>query len=241
MTFVAAYDASGHEGSPEILGAAGVVATEEAWRAFEEQWSAVLAEYNVSRFRHAKFKASEGDFKGWKIHEKKRQAFYGSLLDIMEAHVAGWAFYGMRVDEFARLSTEHHLTLLRGPYLMSASNALIKIKMWKQEEHPGETISHYIARGDRGQRPGVTLEQLFKHDDVISIHEYTKERGYYIPFQAADLVAGVRATYHESKQLRYPDRRLLAMNGIHDELLTENGLRGLALAFPEFFPSREQS
>ncbi len=56
------YDASGtHEGS-EALTLAGMVASESVWDRFEEQWGAVLGEYQISQFHTKDAMACRGQF-----------------------------------------------------------------------------------------------------------------------------------------------------------------------------------
>lgn len=78
-------DDSGKDPQNRITTIAGYAATEEQWRAFEEEVEPIFAEYNVKVLHTKDLHDTDGEFKGWKV--LKKRAFIAKLCRTMSRHV----------------------------------------------------------------------------------------------------------------------------------------------------------
>jgi hypothetical protein len=83
MPLTGYFDETGHSRDPQVscAGMAGMVASVEAWKVFETDWSSLLQEYSVSALHMKYFAHYKGDFEGW--DEVKRRRFLGRAVDII--------------------------------------------------------------------------------------------------------------------------------------------------------------
>lgn len=78
------FDESGHPTDSSVVSVAAVVAPEESWGRFEDEWQAVLDRYHVKGLHMKHYAHFRGEFHEWT--EDKRKQFVLELLPILKAH-----------------------------------------------------------------------------------------------------------------------------------------------------------
>jgi hypothetical protein len=239
------YDASGHEDNDLFLSCVGVIAEKDQWPNFDRDWKAVLDSEGINEFHHTDFKASEGEFKGWKKDETRRQRFMGGLLDVLDRYIVRWHSGSMYPRSFRSVAEDFVLDSLGGPFMLSALVAKLGVEQWAKLAVPGEPLLHFFEKGDHGQRPDHRLEDL--EGDVFVVKKYEKERGYVYGFQAADLIAGelttlqagISADSDEFNRIgRVPLGRVWAIPSQMDNF-DALMLRAMCRLYPHLYPPRQ--
>jgi hypothetical protein len=105
------FDASGSAGNPSAieLVVSGFVSTPTKWRQFEEQWQAMLDEFEVPYFHMAEFAPSIGVFSRWKGKESKRRRFLQKLIDITVKHTEQSIAAGVLLRDWRRANRVYEL------------------------------------------------------------------------------------------------------------------------------------
>lgn len=241
MSFASYHDAAGAQHDPGNLIVAGVIASEDQWKKFEGNWKAALDREHIAEFHFTDFKASQGDFKGWKNDEPRRRTFVADLLHVIQNHIEGWSVVGIRPSTFHEVNRQYNLSVVGGPFLLCACGTREYARQWMDERHPGQSMAHFIEKGDAGQLPWAQLVDL----DFRPQPKKDEFGRYTYPFQAADFIAGEFRTAFEDIQdpdrhirVRYPFRTFFDKQKIVGKYLRADALLAICASRPDLFPPR---
>ena len=74
-------DESGHPHDPnsDVFSVAAIVATEEGWHTFEDQWNAVLMSHNIRGLHMSEYQSRKGEFEHWGQKDREAAKFLDDL------------------------------------------------------------------------------------------------------------------------------------------------------------------
>ena len=85
LVLVGYLDDSGKDPQNQITTLAGYLATDEQWKAFEEEVEPWFAEFKVYELHTMELHKTKGEFEGWSV--LKKQAFVARICQVMSRHV----------------------------------------------------------------------------------------------------------------------------------------------------------
>lgn len=131
--FTAYFDDSGHpERGPELV-VGGYISTVPRWLAFEDEWSAVLSEFDVAAFHMREFSASQGEFQSWSGNEGRRVAFLKKLIRVVKKRTIASISSAILMDEYREVDRIYRLSEFVTPYAMCGVNTQHKARVWLTE------------------------------------------------------------------------------------------------------------
>jgi len=85
VVLVGYLDDSGKDAQNRITTLAGYLATDEQWKAFEQEVEPWFAEFKVKQLHTMDLHKTKGEFQGWSVLRK--QAFVARICQVMSRHV----------------------------------------------------------------------------------------------------------------------------------------------------------
>jgi hypothetical protein len=193
--FMAAYDASGSENDRGgTLVVVALAATEVKWDKFHVLWQAVLDQFGVPYLHMKELNhrhTGKGIYAKWRDDYDTPRLFLKSLVKAVKLGINKTFCYGTILNDYRDVNKEYKLREGGGsPYVITAGSCYDLVNDWMKTKHPKKRTLHVFEKGDCGQRD---LERLARRHDqfvipVPKIDPVTGDR--WIPFQAADLLAG---------------------------------------------------
>jgi len=193
--FTAAYDASGSEGDPDgTLVVVGLAATDDKWGKFEASWQKVLDDFDVPYFHMKELNqrhSGTGIYAKWKDDPDTPRLFLKALVKSIKRGMNKAFIYGTILQDYRSVNQIYKLREGVGsPYVLTAGSCYDLVNTWMRKNYPKHRILHAFEKGDCGQKGLERLAKRHKHQ-VIPIAKTDPVTGdRYVPFQAADLVAG---------------------------------------------------
>jgi len=214
------WDESGDAHDPNVhyVCVAGMVASEERWRAFEEEWKVLLDEYGITHFHMRAFTAWQGEFKNRAVwpETRRRELLTKVLLAIgrTQPRLCG----AIMVLSAWRGLTDDERSWFLNPYFPCAGECvrLGSIRADVEREKIQHYLDHTPALAGRAKYLWRAIKEgKAKEARAIESIE-TKDMKSCLPLQTADVWAyevtkGARMT-DASTQLRYPLRVLLRLD-----------------------------
>lgn len=185
---------SGQGGGSVVVG--GWLSTGEAWLKFEQEWRAVLSEFEAPYFHMKEFAHSRGAFEnGWKDEREKRKRFMESLVKVINVNVIAGFGCLMNCSDFQEVDREYRVREHFGnEYAILGRICAAHVKAWLGS-HRYEMPTEYVFEdGD----PRGKLTWLMESDGFPApIFKPSRDRiasdgsivPGLIPLQAADFVA----------------------------------------------------
>jgi hypothetical protein len=193
--FVAAYDASGSENDRKgALVVVGLVSHEHKWNRFEEEWAAVLHNFDVPYFHMKELNhrhSGKGIYAKWKDDDVQPRRFVEALVKTLRRGVNKTFVHATVLQDYEEVNRRFKLREQVGsPYVLTTGSCYNAINLWLRSKYPDSRIVHFVEKGDCGQRD---LHKLMKQQNraffpLDKIDPQTGKR--WIPFQGSDLVAG---------------------------------------------------
>lgn len=236
MAVMASYvDAAGSP-SEIVVAPAVVVSTPEKWLAFEREWDACLATYNVSQLHMKHFAHSRGEYEGWQDDPLKRKRFLNRLMWIIETYVEYTATEAVYMQAFNAHDAKFQLSEVMRPYTMACLSIAGRIFNWGEgREILRSDFIWLFEKGDTDQSdlrqcwgkafPGMAVEPIFlqKKDSYPDTGICKRQR----PFEAADFIAYENLKAHRlfderagepvyEDELRKPLQRMKGLPGAQD-------------------------
>lgn len=224
---------------------AGLLATEEAWKAFDPEWhSACLEEGLTSPFHMKDFAGFKGEFRGW--NEGKRRRLLGKLMTAIRGAKAIPIGSVVSVKDFKALKPEMR-ERLRDPHFLAFQSLTYRIAVAASMEWPPGRVAMIYAH-----HPEHSIGLANTHDLWIALRDgnpiiagfmesyCSGQPNEYAPLQAADLWA-YELGHHfevirpEKGTPRWPFQQFVQMGNnysfTHDFITLQdaNGLNGLGL------------
>jgi hypothetical protein len=193
--FTAAYDASGSENDADgTLVVVGLAAIEHKWLRFESSWRTALAEFDVPYLHMKELNhrhSGKGVYAKWKDDYKTPRLFLKKLIKVVKLGINKTFIYGTILKDYRSTNQLYRLREGAGsPYVLTAGSCYDLVNNWMKRNYPRHQIFHAFEAGDCGQRDFKRLAK--RHRQIVlpipKIDPVSGER--WIPFQAADLVAG---------------------------------------------------
>jgi hypothetical protein len=185
MLHSAFFDASGHPDQHRVLMVAGYAANIKQWKAFEEQWNAILLKHGVKSFHMTDFASSGGEFAGWKGKSQKRKDFTDELSQCIEHNVSRAFRASLIVDDYNQVNKIYRLSERLGrPYALCGIMCLFNFDLWAKMSGV-DTLQCFFEDGDkdRGSLEKKARQIWAKTPNLLPIF-LSKERA--VQFQAAD-------------------------------------------------------
>jgi hypothetical protein len=147
------FDASGTERDSSCVVIGGYVSTAEKWILFENEWEAILKEYEIDCFHMREFAPSRGRFEKWKGDDEKRKRFLKSLTKVMCAHILHGFVTTILVREFDQINKEYFFEEHFGPpYVACSMMCVRRVCMWAiKNGYENEDIVFVFEDGDIGK------------------------------------------------------------------------------------------
>jgi uncharacterized protein DUF3800 len=193
--FTAYLDDSGtHKGSINVT-VGGFVASVEQWKAFEDDWSWLLEEYDLAvdpgYFHMTDYNARQGPYVGW--GDDKRIEFMRSLTSIIRKRVSAGIAASLPAHNYAKVKAA--LPEAFSAYTTCAHICWKHLGQWAEENGYESAIACEFEEGTQGGG-----EILASHRDLLLNHPKTSEQyhlggiGFHtkkrmLPLQAADFFA----------------------------------------------------
>ncbi len=249
-TFGAFYDASGSEDDPKgALVVIGLAATEEKWLKCELAWLQVLAKYGVPYF-HLKELNNRSDptsvYAKWKDDDDTPKEFLRDLIQVVKHGTNKTFCYATVLEDFAEVDQVFHLRRGAGsPYVLTAGSCYDLVNIWMKKKHLKDRILHVFEAGDCGQRNLLKLARRLGHAPVTVPKKDPVTQGWYVHFQACDLIAGAyrRAANMRGEVERFEDygevfTRLAKRLPQKSQVYNKQVLLDMCKLFPEKYPKR---
>lgn len=193
MALLVYLDAGGSSKLP-ALSAAGYIAREEQWAAFDRDWAEALQDAGVSALHMKDFAHSRKEFTSWKADEPRRAAFLSRLAEIIKRHTLKHVAVTLFVDVYDKLNAKATVReRLGGPYVLTMLTAIVLTNHWRDRNAPSEPMAVFVEHGDEDQ--GVLIDcvrRLEYQHPVTPLRKSSTVDGmlrYVLPFQAADFLA----------------------------------------------------
>jgi hypothetical protein len=178
-----------HDGAP-ITAVAGYLASEEMWRKFSEEWTAVLREFGVRVFHATDYENFKGGFKGWTLEKKVR--FAECLFPILPANT--WIGLGYAVVnqdyEDALQGHERLKAMLSSPYMLCFQGIIERLARPFQGNPTRDRLAFFFENNDFEREAFLCWDWLKRQtfgEKLVSITFGSKND--FVPCQAADALA----------------------------------------------------
>ena len=162
MTEFALYlDDGGHPDDQPFLVVAGYVASEAQWLAFEPQWRANLARFELEdAFHMTDFMAQRRKYSTLKLDH-----ILFTLASITKKHTAHFFVSAVDMEAYKRVNEEFALEECHGaPYAITARVVAKNLNLWQSENtEPEDRLLVFVEEGTKHYGD---LEQVFKRDEL---------------------------------------------------------------------------
>ncbi len=202
IAFNGYYDASGSENDDGALIVVGLAATERKWLHFGSRWKAVLKNFSVPYFHFKELNRREGPYASddWK-NDERPALFLQTLIRELKLGVNKVFVDGVLLHDFYNINQIYRLKEgFGGAYALTAGTCIRSANNWVERKHRHAKILHVLEKGDCGQKE---LRKLCKREQLepflkAKVDKRTGE--WFMPFQGADLVAGLYRPYFVAKR-----------------------------------------
>lgn len=210
-------DESGTQQGAEYVLVAGCMMEKDSWCALNDDWGAILTEYDIERFRASDCEAAQGDFRGWS--RDQRNAIFGSLVDEINKHdyvisrvIINRQLFDQVADEFPNIVISPYefcviWSVQIGGLLPRITNKKGTVDLFVEA---GQGIRFHVREHVRG---------IWERKDypATSLSYPCKEK--LSPFQVADLIVWEYQKYlrNRSKDPSIPIRSSLNALARHDK------------------------
>ena len=158
IEFAAYFDESGTARDSKVLAVAGYVARVEQWRKFDLAWWQALANagldptttpFHMSDFepRKAAHMKNKTPFAGWS--DRKAEAVFGALLEIMRRHILFGVAISVVVDDYEQWVTDGYANLTR--YSFCAIRCVHRVAASMDEAGLSGDIAYIFGDGALGR------------------------------------------------------------------------------------------
>jgi hypothetical protein len=206
MSFVTAFDASGHESDRLIMVVAGFVSSGDEWAKFTTKWKERLGRDALEYFRLS-------EFIRWAADEAKKRALVRDLIGIIEPH----AFRKFGVVLEVRGMADHFSDADRAEWNLNAyslaSLFCVKyVERWAARERIKVPIEYVFEEGDIGR--DQLEKRLRRRGCKVQFKPGKRDRKTgagssvpaFVPLQAADFIAGEYFMEAERRVKNIPKR-----------------------------------
>ena len=183
--FSAYFDASGSKKDPRVLTVAGFVARVRKWDRFNDEWSAILSEENVTSMHMTDFASSKKEFVTWKGQSERRRRFIFRLSECIRRNTNKGFASSLILSDYSDLNSEYMLSEYLGqPFTLCMRGCLGGVARWaKKKKVKTENMLIAIEQGDDDQGE---LIQIARSDGFKVIQLLKTDAK---AFEAGDMVA----------------------------------------------------
>jgi hypothetical protein len=127
-----------HEPNTYVFG--GFFSSVSTWGNVEKKWTAINADYKVSRFHAAHLNSKTHEYKGW--DDPKKVAYSKELIGAV--HDEGNRMYGVTcglfADEYRKIISEKGRRKIGSPYLACFNSCVTRVARMMDESGPGNIL-----------------------------------------------------------------------------------------------------
>jgi len=196
-TLTGYFDASGKASSASAieLVVSGFVSTPKKWNQFEQQWQALLDQFELPYFHMKEFAPSTGVFKDWKGKEKRRRTFLQQLIDITVENTEQSIAAGVLLKDWRKANRFYELHEKDfPPYSLCGHTCVEEVYLWCEEKnYPRNQVLFMFEDGDEDK--GALMRRTRKDFGIEVRFGLKKPDGSIpdelpmLPLQAADFAA----------------------------------------------------
>jgi hypothetical protein len=200
MTEYAAYiDDSGHPSDQPFVIAAGFLATEPEWVAFEPEWRTALFEHGLGDVLHMT------DFEKAYRNSPKKWVILHNLIDIILAHTGAHFVNVVAMADYRKVNSIYRLQECIGsPYSMAVRGIARSINVWKEKFFKAD--DKLLLFVENGTLHRGDMEEIFRRDG-LPVPRYVPKS---MPaVQAADWLAWEALYAHRRNYVRKTLKRVV--------------------------------
>src|SRR2546422_1547727 len=185
------YDASSAQDSAtKPLVVVGLLSTMKKWLKCENEWDAVLGEFELPYLHMKEFAHSVGPFAALKNDLDKRAEFLAGLIGVLKRRVNIIFQYRLVPEVFHKFDHEYTLReALGNPYAFTTMATIRLANEWFESHYPNDQIEHVVEKGDIGQAQLLAQFAGLPYAPTLKPKIEPKTQRHLVPFQAVDLLA----------------------------------------------------
>lgn len=213
-------DDSGHPDNQPFVVAAGFVATEQHWLAFEPEWNGVLDQYGFTEAFHMT------DFMSRERSTKRRSAIIDDLTAVIRRHTQASFTGAVDVTAYRKINEEYALEECLGTPFAIASRGMAKeMRGWKEQNLA--TGDHFLLFAESGTKHRGDMAEVFRRDRLPEPHNVPKSMP---AVQPADMLAWEMFNHLKTGKQYRRVQRLIGDGATYGALFSEQDLKATCVA-----------